>query len=294
MIVYNQQVIGAPNYYYYHFDQFDGQGNDFTFIDSPQDFSKVPEEIFQQNPVYLEVEEPNRFFSNVEWFNHFKYDYKFSKVFSICPYTTEWRNKIENTNITHSFLPVDDPKINNDKIYDIIFAGHIFQGEIENRLYDIKDFNYRVVSNSDHPLTTNKSASHFEKLTLVSQSKISLAHNLLYLTPEHIAQVKIVPHYQSNEAFSRLEEGIVPQIKGRVFEAALCRSLILCQSDPFNVIEKFFQPDEFVYYQRDKLKEKITEILANYQDYLPMIERAYNRALNYTTEAFFHKYLKDL
>jgi spore maturation protein CgeB len=62
------------------------------------------------------------------------------------------------------------------------------------------------------------------------------------------------------------------------------------------VIERFFEPNkEFVYFEEGKLQETIDKVLANYDDYQPIIENAYRRAVKeYTTKAFFEKYLKKL
>jgi spore maturation protein CgeB len=89
---------------------------------------------------------------------------------------------------------------------------------------------------------------------------------------------------------------LVPQLKSRVFEAAFSRSLILCKRDPFNVIENFFEPEEeFVYFDEGELKEKLVDILLNYEKYLPIIENAYVKAVNqYTTEEFFNQYLVNV
>ncbi len=237
----------------------------------------------------------SQYLRNKDWFNHFKFDSKFSKIFSICPYTTSWFKKIYNVDRTHVFIPICHKPQDNIKKYDIIYAGHVYPGNIENDVSVLKDFNYRLVSNTNHPLVTDKSASHEEKLKLISQSKISLIHNLLYPTQEHIDFVKTISNYKYNEAFTLLDSGIVPQIKGRVFESALCKSLILCQKDQWNVIEYFFEPNkEFIYYDKNNAKEQIQEIINNYKDYLPIIENAYIKGLSYTTEAFFNKYLKDL
>jgi hypothetical protein len=296
MKVYNQKITGSlqAHYRFYDFDRFEHLSN-FIFIDSPQVFTDIPKEIFRQKIVYLELEEPNRFFVNVDWFHHFDFNQFFYKVFSICPYTTKWWNQIYQANHTHTFIPICHQPQNNDKIYDIIYAGHIYPGHIEDDVSVLTNFNYRIVSNTDHHLVTNKSATHTEKLKLISQSKISLIHNLLYPTPEHISFVKTFPNYQDNEAFSLLEKGIVPQIKGRVFESALCKSLILCQKDPWNVIENYFEPNkEFLYYDKNKAKEQIQDIIHHYNDYLPIISNAYIKGLNYTTQSFFDKYLKDI
>ena len=293
MKVYHEHTTGAQVHFrYYDFDKWIDKEDDFVFIDAPQVFTDIPDDFWKQKIVYLEQEEPNRFFSNVGWFNHYEFDDKFSEVFSICPYTTDWYNSM-GKNHTNVFMPITYQPQQEDKLYDICFAGHIYAGQIEEDVSVLKNFNYRVISNSEHKITTDKSVSQEEKLQIISQSKISLVHNLLYPTEEHIANVKKISGWEKNAAFSRLDEGIVPQIKGRVFEAAMCKSLILCQRDPWNVIERFFEPEkEFVYYDKGCGKEKIEEILANYENYLPVIEAAYEKSLNYTTKSFATKYLK--
>lgn len=296
MQVYNKHTTGSAqaHYRFYDFDKFKNN-NDFLFIDSPQVFTDIPKEIFNQKIVYLELEEPNRFFVNVDWFHHFEYDKFFSKIFSICPFTTKWFKEMHNIERTHVFIPIAHKEQNFNKIYDIMYAGHIYPGDIENDVSIIKDFNYRIVSNTDHLLVTNKSASHEDKLKLISESKISLIHNLLYPTKDHIDFIKTIPFYEKNEAFSLLDKGVVPQIKGRVFESALCKTLMLCQKDPWNVIENYFKPNEdFIYYDKNNAKEQIQDILNNYDNYLPIIENAYKKGLNYTTDSFYEKYLKDL
>lgn len=291
--VYHEHTTGVDqvHFQFYDFDKFQ-DNSDFTFIDRPQIFDDVPKIIFDNKLVYLEMEEPNRFFSNVAWFNHFRY--KFSKVLSICPFTTEWLIQEENREFV--FMPIFfTPPQNIEKIYDIIYCGHMYQGKIEENVFEILDFNYCVVSNTNHWMTTHKEMSHQDKLELISLSKISLVHNLLYPTDKHIKNVKKIDKWQDNKAFSHLDEGIVPQIKGRVFEAAMCKSLILCQKDHWNIIERFFEPGkEFVYYERGKASEKIKEILENYNEYLPVIEAAYIKVQNYTTDKFYEKYLKDI
>lgn len=295
MKIYHEHTTGAQVHFrYYDFDRFENE-DDFIFIDAPQIFTEIPNELWNNKIIYLEQEEPNRFFSDVGWFNDFEFDNRFDRVLSICPYTTDWYHKVDKANHINVFMPIKFQPQQEIKLYDICFAGHIYSGHIENDLLAIKDFNYRIVSNTDHPMTTNKSVSQDQKLQIIAQSKISLVHNLLYPTDEHIKNVKKIDRWQENSAFSRLDEGIVPQIKGRVFEAAMCKSLILCQRDPWNVIERFFEPEkEFIYYEKGRGKEKITKILANYEKYLPVIEAAYQRNLNYTTEKFYHQYLENI
>jgi glycosyl transferase family 1 len=290
--IYREYITGCPqvHYRFFDFDKYQSK-SDFIFIDCPQELNQIPLEIFNNKILYLELEEPNRFFSDVAWFNHFSYDKYFNKVFSTCPYTVKWKNDL---NYQYVFMPfLWEPQIKTEKLFDIVYVGHLYEGPIEENIQVLKYFDYRIASNTEHPMNTNKSISYQEKLKLVSQAKITLVHNLLYPTAEHIKNVKMISRWNEHEAFSLIDQGIVPQIKMRTIEAAMCKSLILCQQDPFNVIEQYFTNDEFVYYDKQYAREQITDILNNYDKYLPIIEKAFIKVQNYTTKVFFEKYLKD-
>jgi hypothetical protein len=223
------------------------------------------------------------------------------------------------------------------KKYDVIYFGAINSREIYKIAKDISTFNYRLVAPSEEKLykviqnlpivrkikkllrlptsleryITNKDITNQEKLKLISESKVTVVHNLLFYNAVGVRQIQRFFNYKENKAFELIpnknilrsildfvlmKEYVVPQQKTRLFEAALCRSLILCRKDHWNMVEKFFTPDkEFVYYEKGKLKEKIKEVLSNYDDYKNVIENAYQRASKeYSTDVFFTKYLKNL
>lgn len=258
--------------------------------------------------VRLEFEEPNKFFI-LEDFD--AYDEDFYKVLTLCPYTAEYFNKRQ---VTERRLPIFFPFNENfippkgEKRYDIIYTGHLHPKPIMRDMKTISRFNYRLVSNSGHDLVTDRGVGYKEKLDLISQSKITLTHNLLYPTVRHVLNVWNYKEWVANKAFADIPQGFlrlakrlitgpeieVPQLKSRIFEAAFCRSLILCKKDGFNVIEKYFTPgEEFVYYEAGKLGETVNKVLANYDAYLSVIDNAYKRAVKqYTTNAFFEKFLK--
>jgi hypothetical protein len=273
---------------------------------------KLPEvelhAIKKMRVVRLEFEEPNKFFipENFE-----AYDGDFHKVLTLCPFTAEYLNKYQKVErrvpiffpFNAAFIP---PK--SEKQYDIIYTGHLYSKSFIQDMKSISKFNYRLVSNSAHVLVTDRGVGYYEKLDLISQSKITLTHNILYPTVRHVLNVWKYPEWTRNYAFSDFPLGVLgllrrhlkgpaieaPQLKSRIFEAAFCRSLILCKKDKFNVIEKYFMPgEEFVYYDEGNLVDTVKKILRNYDAYLPMIDKAYNRAVSqYTTAAFFEKYLK--
>ncbi len=296
----------------FDFARFADQAGDFWLIEGYLDFRGL-EKLKGQKIVHLEFEEPNRFFVKDRGFRHEEYEDYLYKVFSICPYTVEWLNKkYRNNKRTFSFIPFNENKIPKsfEKKYDIIYSGHIFTEytpEIEKGVKAISKFNYRLVAPAEYPLTTNPGATYDEKIQLISESKISLVHNLLFLRDQEIRCVRRTRGWKDNKAYSGIprwslrnifkkQTAMVPQIKSRAFDAAFCKSLILCRKDPFNIIEKFFEPGkEFIYYEPDKLEETVRHVLANYDSYKPIIENAYNRAIKeYTTQAFFDKFLKNL
>ena len=302
------------------FEDYDGQGpEDIALIIAAFDQAagcwdqfKMPtaelDAIKKMRVVRLEFEEPNKFFIP-EDFN--AYDGDFYKVLTLCPFTAEYFNKRQaSEQRVPIFFPFNEyfipPK--REKRYDIIYTGHLHPKPIMRDMKTICRFNYRLVSNSEHELVTDRGVDYQEKLDLISQSKITLTHNLLYPTVRHVLNVWKYKEWAVNKAFADIPTGFmglakrlltgpeieVPQLKSRIFEAAFCRSLILCKKDNFNVIEKYFMPgEEFVYYEEGKLVETVNKVLTNFDAYLSVIENAYNRAVKqYTTNAFFEKYLK--
>jgi hypothetical protein len=258
----------------------------------------------------LELEDPNRFLVSDNNFNHISQESFFDKVFTICPHTASWLNSEMKAKKRQAvFFPFNEDYIPDVKYkkYDVIYTGHLVSKEIKKIAKDISKFNYRLVSGSNNSLVTDKNIDYKDKLNLMAETKITVVQNLLYLKSKHVLFLWKIKNFEKNKAFQcvpkknnffkllfRNKEITAPQLKSRVFEAAFCKSLILCKRDNFNVIENFFEPEkEFVYYEEGKLKEKITEILSNFEHYEKIINNAYDKAIiNYTTKCFCEKYLK--
>lgn len=171
-----------------------------------------------------------------------------------------------------AFYPTNDSLTelfaHSEKKYDVIYTGYAMGDHIAMIVDTVTDFNYRWVSFSNDPRVTDRNITYLEKLQKISQSKIDVCQGL-------------VPNN-------------TPQTKSRYFEAAFCRSLILMYKDDWNCIEEWFTPDvDFIYFEsQQELKEKIKHITENYEDYLHIVDNAYNKAMNeYTTEKFIEKYV---
>jgi hypothetical protein len=193
------------------------------------------------------------------------YVFAFEKIFTICP--PSFTNREKRKSVFFPFPEEFIPQIF-EKMYDVIYTGFATAEHINEIIHTINKFNYRFVSFGGNNLITDANVSYSRKIQLISQSKITVVHNLI-----------------GNNT---------PQLKTRPFEAAFCKSLIICKKDDFNIIEEWFEPNkEFLYYENaNDLEEIIIKVLNNYNDYIPMVERAYEKAINnYTTKHFIKKFL---
>jgi hypothetical protein len=229
------------------------------------------------------------------------YDDGFTEVYSICPYSNKWLNTMGfDRKYRDIFYPFNANLIpeHTEKEYDVIYHGGIHGQEHLDCLDVIQKFNYRYCSMSHgiNPLTvesmkyaTNKDLSFNDKIALVEKCKISVCYNIAHIRPEHIPNIKSWERWNENEAFSEVDGmNIMPQFKTRMHEAAISKTLNLVQKDKWNIAEKYYEPDtEFIYFtDKQDLEDKIKEITSNWEDYIPMVEKAYNKSLLYTTDKF--------
>jgi len=304
MKIYKKLEIEIPgtNTHYFNLDEYSVEDSKdalyygYTFIDNG-----INKELLSKHErnVYLNVTMPTEFCSTQSTYA----DDNFDEIYGICPYTNKWLNEIKNTNKYHTiFYPFnknDIPK-NIEKKYDVIYHGGI-HGEKYTKMIDIiKNFNYRYVSQThgingltNHYLqyATNTNLTNQEKLNLISECKISICFNTFDIrNSSDIQNIKNRNDWQKNEAFKHVDDlMIAPQFKSRCNEAAFSKTLNLVKRDPWNLIEKYYETDEFVYFDNlEELSVKINEILNNWENYLPIVEKAYIKSLNYTTENLYN------
>ena len=172
-------------------------------------------EIESKKIVHLEFEEPNRFFSSNPLFHHLAYEEYFYKILTICPYTAKWLNeKYKNNKRSLVFFPFNENHIPQKvpKLYDIIYTGHILSKELEENTWVLSKFNYQLISGQPHPLVTNTKATYEEKIKLISQSKITLVHNVLFVNNRHLKSLyENAPDFKGNEAYKLLPQNSIWQ-----------------------------------------------------------------------------------
>lgn len=244
----------------------------------------------------------------VEWPNclygkafHFNIDFinaNFDYIFSICPYTNNYLNHRFNTNkyIT-TFFPTELkglPDIPPIKDIPVFYTGHNFTEVKAIRMINnilsatISDKEYQLLK---APMTTLSQKSYYEKMKLLGRTKIALVHNTLQSLYNYY---KTDPLFNDSTANKYLpwnndrsnEE--VPQIKSRVFEAAVMKCVLLVYKDKYNLIEQYFTEGvHFIYFSSaEEAIALIKDILDN-DKYKEMAENAYELTrTKYSTGAF--------
>src|SRR3989344_5481674 len=299
----------------YDFSRYQNQAGDFYLVEARIAWSAL-EKIKDKKIVYLQVEEPNRFLSKDLYFRGDAYDAYFYKILTVCPFTTEWLNERDGSQRRISvFIPINEEKIppKAEKKYDVIYVGNIISREIKQNLNILRKFNYRFIARDKNPYVTDYDVSYKEKMKLLSETKIAVIHGIVNCEGKYLRALWTNPGIERNRAFSHLPRKtwynflwsfvsrkalFAPQLKTRIAEAAVARSLMLCRRDPWNIIEMWYTPDvDFIYYNEGRLEEKIREILTDWQSdkYQKMIDNAYEKTTReYTTKVFFEKFLKNL
>lgn len=298
------EIVGT-NAHYFRLDEYSEDNNDEILLYGYHILeNKAIQELVSKykRKVYLNVTMPTEFCGSVSTLQ----DAFFDEVYAICPYSVNWLNEITNSNkykvIFYPFSHKDIPQ-KNEKKYDVCYHGGIHGNYHVECLNIMRKFNYRymallhggitVLTQNSVPYATDINLSNQQKLDLIAQCKISICYN--YFPIKHNKEISIIKNRKDwfkNEAFKHIDDlRIIPQIKSRLNEAAMAKTLNLVQRDPWNLVELFYKPDiDFVYFDSNsELEDKIREILSNWDSYLPMIESAYQKSLEYTAEKLYLK-----
>tara|TARA_R110000824_G_scaffold119818_1_gene274194 strand:+ start:9664 stop:10653 length:990 start_codon:yes stop_codon:yes gene_type:complete len=226
----------------------------------------------------------------------------FNKIFTVCPYTAEWLNKLQKTDkFSLTFVPVDKKYIIDDKVekeHDVIYWGGVHGEDHKSLLDTISKFKYNFFTLGPQEWGKGQEPHYYKYIThlnsprpemweVLKKTKINVCMNIIHLKEEQKRNIKSIARWEENEAFSHIDEGIIPQMKTRSVESAISRTLMLVKRDPWNVVENWYEPDkEFLYYDNnEELEDKIKDVLNNWPEYQHIVENAFNKVVNnYTCE----------
>ncbi len=246
--------------------------------------------------VYLNLEAPCAYCSTLSCNEEQKY---FTHVYTLCPFSSEWLNKNTNTKFISIPFPYAEEcfqhiDYNSKKIYDVIYMGQLLGPEHFKIIDIIKKYNYVHTSLRDYSQPykpTHIKINSSEKWDILSKTKVSIAINLAPIDHHHLSHITKYKDWESNKAFKDLQSNYIPQFKPRVIESMICKTLVLVKYDKWNVIEKWFTPDEhFVYwYSLEDLVHKLNDVLNDYKKYEQIIYSAYKKVQEYEIKNIFSK-----
>jgi len=252
---------------FWDFEKFQETSNDVELYIGcqPSDHIKEPN---GKKKIFFSTEEQNSTTDSTDIYLPFV-----DQIATICPPSVTGRQKRIS-----SFFPLNEiyvPEIchtrdiHNNKKFDTCYTGLAAPSHLQEILGAMTKFNYCFASfHNTTGKATHLNVSYKDKLKLISESKCCVVHNLVN---------------DDN-----------PQLKSRTFEAAFCKSLILCKKDKFNIIEEWFEPNiDFLYWkEQDDLALLIELVNNDYNFYKGFVENAYKKAMNnYTTKHWIEKYI---
>ena len=254
---------------------------------------------------YLNLEEPNGFLTKDLQLPEGTFD----QVFSICPFTTKFFNRVQENTGQYVFFPTNFdfvPELQ-DKDFDCIYSGHLLSPLIRNFLTTLRNnlkLKLCVISGTDDELVTHKGVSYREKMQLIARSKFSIVHNQLFVSQGGLKALKInLPNWKDHEAFSALPRNTIniyrkpvawqaPQLKSRLFEAAASGTIPIVITDPWNLAGDWFSKDELIYTSEEQLLPTLLEALGRNSEFIDLREHLKNKTRkDYSTDAFASKYL---
>ena len=233
--------------------------------------------------------------------NAFQYDTWFNEVYTICPFSAKWMNSFYGKEkYKYIFYPFNSSIIPtpHTKVYDVIYHGGIHGQRHVECLKTMSKFNYRYLTMTHHinqaterclSYATNVNLPFQEKINFVAASRISVCYNVLDDQAHHINAIRRYQDWDKNEAHVDVGVGNTrPQFKTRMHEGAISKTLNVVQRDIWNLAEHYYEPDtEFLYFDtHEELEEIIHDVKNNWKKYEPIIEKAYTRAMDYTTDKF--------
>lgn len=290
--------------HYYHFDDLENEKTSLFFahgIYAGYNLEAIPGNYKYR--VYYEMEEPNGYQGGftpaggrdgrgiyLDWWN---------EIYSQCPYSCEWLNRYVygDNKFKPILFPTNERYVlpTEEKIYDVFYQGHIIGNDIASVVETIKKFNYRFASLANYESVTDYRIPWKDKIQLNKKCKISVTANLLWDTNGTFHNITKIDKWKYNEAFSHLDKGIMPQIKPRVVDAGISKSLVLCLKDDWNVIEKWFEPGKhFLYFNSTSELESVIKDCLNNWDYCQkIVDNMYNEIIEkHMVRKFYENNLK--
>ena len=293
---------------HFNFQKFSGQRDDIDLYLG--DATQRPTNSDQIN-VFFDFEQPNSMFPGPGWNTYetaLVREKTFDKIFTINRDVVSKRNQtLENEKYSYAFFPFNLDYIpeKREPEHDVFFSGHWYGGHYG--LHEevlIPAMNMLQSQNPPvHIQTVSANRGHAptyaEKLAAYASSRITLAYNHMEVGQKFQHNLQLLQREVADFCVDGTGRWCTYQLKSRVIEGFMSKTLVFSYEDKWKATEDFWIPNQHYipYKNAEDLVQKINHALENYKkpEYQQIIDNGYEYTKQeYSTDAFFEKFIKDL
>ena len=283
-------------YRYLNFERFNNDSSDVAFFygyASGRNKNLINQYEGYKRKIFYQGEQPCGFYSlnEAERVGSVNIAHDFDEFYSTCPYSAKWMNTIHKFDkyrpaiFPHNRMWACPQEEDPEKTLDV---RHIIE-TIPKFKYSFFSLGYGL----SREMKQNVTAFGVPRVKMwhnLRHSKVMITSNQLYLTQAEVDITKTLPRWNENEAFSHIDQNLMPQIKTRPIEAIFNKTLVLLKKDPWCIFDYWFEPEkDFLYYENNEdLEGVLQEITTNWDKYKHIADNAYNKAMKfYTAEKLY-------
>lgn len=296
-------------YRYLDFERFNDDSSDVAFFygyASGRNKNLISQYNSYKRKIFYQGEQPCGFYSlnEAERIGSVNIANDFDEFYSTCPYSAKWMNTIHGFDkyrpaiFPHNRMWACPQEEDPEKPLDVIYWGNLPNGaaDVKHIIETIPKFKYSFFSlgyGLTREMKQNVTAFGVPRVKMwhnLRHSKVMVTSNQLYLTQAEVDITKTLPRWNENEAFSHIDQFLMPQIKTRPIEAIFNKTLVLLKKDPWCIFDYWFEPEkDFLYYENNEdLEGVLQEITTNWDKYKHIADNAYNKAMKlYTAEKLY-------
>jgi hypothetical protein len=259
--------------------------------------NKIPIPEDSNKKVLFTIDQPNGFYYLDKFYD--LYNSYFDLILAVDSYSSKYYNNKYKTN-KFQYVPyyINDKKLSvpkyEDKNIPIFYTGHtVFSIDFPLVIMISNVIKTHLGADMFNSLYSYYSYNFYRKMEVLQKTRIAVIHctniNYKYVSDYDDRFIKddvINEHLPWHKDLPTVYGADTPQIKSRIFEAAISKSIILCYKDKYDTIEDFYEPNkDFLYFETEaELHELINKISADYLNYIYLAENAYEKTVqNYTT-----------
>jgi hypothetical protein len=243
------------------------------------------------------IDQPNGFYYLDKFYD--LYNSYFDLILAIDSYSSKYYNNKYKTN-KFQYVPyyIEDNKLAvpkyEEKNIPVFYTGHnVFTIDLPMVTMICNVVKTHIGQDMFNSMNNYYTYNFYRKMEIMGKTRIAIVHcacqNYKFVTDYDDRFIKddvINEHLPWHKDSPNVYGADTPQLKSRIFEAAISKSIMLCYKDKYHIIDDFYEPNkDFLYFETEaELHELINKVSEDYLKYTYLAENAYKKTLqNYTT-----------